>query len=182
MSLGAAVIFAFTLVSAAAGTQSTYFAELEAKKQEAHMIAQEARSQGAGEEHERILAAKQMWREAQDEIDYELDMLARVVYFEAGSKTLSDRHRELVACVVINRCMDIRYPATIKENVYKKGQYACAKRLYSVTREQIPEYCYDAAYRAAYGLTKCPENVIYQSQFKQGKIYEICGNTYFCFG
>ena len=181
--IGALISFGIALIFLAAGSSAAYFDALEETKAEAHIIAQNARAMGADESDPVILGAKEIWHEAQNKIDYELDMIARVVYFEAGSSWLSQRRRELVAAVLINRCFDTRFPDTVEENIYRKGQYACAGRLYSVTREQIPDYCYSAAYNAAYGLVECPAGVIFQAQFKQGAgVYEKHGNTYFCFG
>lgn len=109
-------------------------------------------------------------------------MLGRVVYFEAGSSRISDRHQQLVACVVLNRCADERFPATISDNVYKRGQYACAGKLYSVSRDKIPTRCFNNAKMAAYDCVECPETVVWQAQFKQGRgTYERIGNTYFCY-
>lgn len=160
-----------------------YFDELEEKKTQAHASAQAARMAGMPEDAAVIVEAQAQWHEAHAQIERELDMLARVVYFEAGSDWLSDRHQQLVACVVLNRCADERFPDTIEENVYKDGQYACAEKLYSVTREQIPERCYINAAKAAYGLVECSDDVVYQAQFKQGTgTYEKHGNTWFCYG
>ena len=164
-------------------TNAGYFDELEATKTRMHFFAEAARAVGFSEDSKDILDAKKIWHEAQDQIDEEIDLLARVIYFEAGSSWLTDRHQQLVACVLLNRCKDERFPDTIKENVYRQGQYACASYLYSVTKDQIPERCYENARLAAYGLVECPENVIFQAEFKQGKgVYEHIYNTYFCYG
>ncbi|MBQ3380124.1 MAG: cell wall hydrolase [Clostridia bacterium] len=163
--------------------QAGYFDAHEAKKAEAHAVAENARALGATENDSVIIAAKALWQQAQSEIEKELDMLARVVYFEAGSSWISDRHQQLVACVLLNRCADSRFPDTISENIYRKGQYACAGRLYSVSEEKIPSRCYDNAKAAAYGNVECPSDVIFQAQFRQGRgVYERDGNTYFCYG
>lgn len=160
-----------------------YFDAAEARKASAHQMAEAARELGYTEDSAIITAAKEHYASAQSEIDGELDMLARVVYFEAGSSWISDRHQQLVACVLLNRCADSRFPDTIKGNVYRKGQYACSGRLYSISAAQIPTRCYDNAKAAAYGWVECPEGVIFQAQFKQGKgVYEKIGNTYFCLG
>lgn len=160
-----------------------YFDAAELRKAEAHATAEAARSRGAAEDDETIRAAQAEWWKAETAIQEELDMLGRVVYFEAGSSWLSDRHQQLVACVLLNRCADARFPATIKENVYKKGQYSCASRLYNKSRDSMPKRCFDNARAAAYGEVSCPAGVIYQAQFKQGSgVYEKIGNTYFCWG
>ena len=159
-----------------------YFDTHEARKEAAHQMAEAARELGYGEDSAIIQAAKEHYNVAQDEIDTELDLLGRVVYFEAGSSWISDRHQQLVACVVLNRCADSRFPATIKENVYKRGQYACSGRLYTISWDKIPERCFNNAKMAAYDGVECPSGVVWQAQFKQGKgIYEKIGNTYFCY-
>ena len=159
-----------------------YFDAAENRKTAAHQMAEAARELGYGEDSAIITEAKAHYNAAQDEIDTELDMLGRVVYFEAGSYWISDRHQQLVACVVLNRCADSRFPATIKDNVYKRGQYSCASKLYTISREKIPARCFDNAKAAAYGAVECPTGVIYQAQFKQGRgTYERIGNTYFCY-
>ena len=177
-------IAALIAVVAALGTaEAGYFDAHEARKEAAHQMAEAARELGYAEDSVIITEAKAHYNAAQDEIDAELDMLGRVVYIEAGSSWISDRHQQLVACVVLNRCADERFPATIKDNVYKRGQYACASRLYSVSRDKIPDRCYTNAKAAAYGQVECPVNVVWQAQFKQGRgTYERIGNTYFCWG
>ena len=165
------------------GAQAGYFDVNEAKKAEAHAAAENARAMGVSENDSVIIAAKSLWQQAQSEINEEFDMLARVVYFEAGSSWISDRHQQLVACVLLNRCSDPRFPDTIGENIYRKGQYACAGKLYSVSASKIPARCYENARAAAYGRVECPPDVIFQAQFRQGRgVYEQDGNTYFCYG
>ena len=177
-----AMVFALTS-NCISNVNASYFSDLEAKKANAHAIAEEYRNIGRLEDSAEIITAKRTWHEAQAQIDRELDILARVIYFEAGSSWLSDRHQQLVACVVLNRCKDERFPDTIEENIYREGQYACAEKLYSVTREQIPERCYENARIAAYGMVDCDAGVIYQAQFKQGTgTYERHGDTWFCYG
>lgn len=176
--------FALTLISCfIIQSNAGYFDVYEAQKAEAHTIAEISRKAGMNENCGEIQQAKAMYDEAQASIDKALDMLARVVYFEAGSSELTERHRGLVAAVVLNRCADERFPNTIESVINQKGQYACANKLYSVSKEQIPEYCYTAAKAAAYGEIECPPEVIYQSQGKQGTgVYERHFNTWFCFG
>lgn len=177
------IIAALVAVITALGTAGAgYFDAHEARKEAAHTMAEAARELGYGEDSVIITEAKAHYNAAQGEIDGELDMLARVVYFEAGSSWISDRHQQLVACVLLNRCADSRFPATISDNVYKRGQYACAGKLYSISRDKIPTRCFDNAKAAAYGAVECPATVVWQAQFKQGKgTYEKIGNTYFCY-
>lgn len=181
VALGA--VIAVAALSVGGSADAGYFDAQEQRKAATHQMAEAARELGYTEDSAIIQAAKEHYNAAQDEIDTELDMLGRVVYFEAGSSWISDRHQQLVACVVLNRCADERFPATISDNVYKRGQYACAGKLYSVSRDKIPERCFNNAKMAAYDYVECPSGVVWQAQFKQGRgIYEKSGNTYFCWG
>ena len=178
-AVAVAVIF---WIAGSCSASAGYFDGQEQRKAAAHTMAEAARELGYAEDSAIITEAKAHYNAAQDEIDAELDMLGRVVYFEAGSSWISDRHQQLVACVVLNRCADERFPATISDNVYKRGQYACAGKLYSVSRDKIPARCFDNAKAAAYGAAECPATVVWQAQFKQGRgTYERIGNTYFCY-
>lgn len=118
--------------------------------------------------------------------DEDLKLLAKLVFCEAGSDEISDEHQQLVAQVVINRVRDDRFPNTISEVIYQKGQYACVgnERWNS---EEIPERCYSNALKALNGEVQAPKNLIFQANFEQGtEIYKIFKTsysiTYFCKG
>lgn len=180
----AVLIFALTLAVCLSGAASAhYFDEQEQQKAEAHSTAELARAAGMPEGCDIIVDAQARWWEAQMDIDRQLDLLTRVVWFEAGSNWLSDRHQQLVAQVVLNRIADPRFPDTMEGVVYARGQYSCASRLYSIPWYKITQRCYDNARAAAYGMVECPANVVYQSGVRQGKgLYEFHYNTYFCYG
>lgn len=182
----AVIIVAVALVLLLAGAvkaSAHYFDAQEQQKAEAHAAAEAARAAGFPEDHPIIVDAQAQWWTAQMDIDRQLDLLTRVVWFEAGSNWLSDRHQQLVAQVVLNRVADPRFPDTMEGVVYARGQYSCASRLYSIPWYRITQRCYDNARAAAYGQVECPANVVYQSGVKQGKgLYEIHYNTYFCYG
>lgn len=179
----AAIIAMFIFSVGSCSANAGYFDAQERVKASAHTMAEAARELGYGEDSAIVAEAKRHYNTAQSEIDAELDMLGRLVFFEAGSSWISDRHQQLVACVLLNRCADSRFPATIEGNIYKRGQYACSGRLYSVSRGSIPARCFDNAKAAAYGQVECPAGVIFQAQFRQGTgTYEKIGNTYFCYG
>lgn len=118
--------------------------------------------------------------------DEELELLAKLIYCEAGSDEISDEHQQLVAQVVINRVNDDRFPNTISEVIYQKGQYACVGN----TRwgsEEVPERCYNNALKALNGEVQAPGDLIFQANFEQGtEIYKIFKTsysiTYFCKG
>lgn len=170
------------VMTVCAGSASALYIDPYLERQEAaHAVAETARAYGYAEDSAVIQAAQADWWQAQAELDAEIDMLARVVWFEAGSNWISDRQQQLVAQVVLNRCADSRFPSTIKGVVYAKGQYSCASRLYSIGKANIPARCYENAKLAVYGQVDCPANVVWQAGFKQGKgVYAYMGNTYFC--
>lgn len=175
----AAICWALGLVNRA---EAHHFDEQESRQTAAHAVAETARQYGYPEDSAVIQAAQADWWAAQSEIEADLDLLTRIVWFEAGASWLPDRQQQLVACVVINRVADPRFPGTVREVAYQRGQYSCASRLYSVTREQIPARCYANAKLAAYGMVDCPASVVWQAGFRQGRgVYERIGNTYFCF-
>lgn len=118
--------------------------------------------------------------------DEELELLARLIYCEAGSDEISDEHQQLVAQVVINRVNDDRFPNTISEVIYQKGQYACVGNT-RWNSEEVPERCYNNALKVLNGEVQAPDNLIFQANFEQGtEIYKIFKTsysiTYFCKG
>ena len=176
-----AVIMALT-VSTTAGA---YLGEPQINRQiAAHTVAETARSVGYAESSAIIQAASADWWAAQSEIDSQLDLLTRVVYFEAGDNRLSDRQQQLVAAVACNRVADSRFPNTLKGVIYQTKptiQYSCASSLYSVGLSSIPARCYENARLAAYGQVDCPDSVVWQAGFPQGRgLYCKIGNTWFC--
>lgn len=112
--------------------------------------------------------------------EYELDLLARVIWSEAGSDWLTDEHQRAVASVVINRVNDERFPNTINDVIYQKGQYGCVSN--GMINRTPNQRAYDnAKYVLEYGIT-IPSNVVWQSQFKQGKgLYKYIQGHYFCY-
>lgn len=89
-------------------------------------------------EHKASVAEEaQKWKEATDksrsivvrtkEIDFDdLYLLARLVESEAGNEGYETKM--MVASVVMNRVADSRFPNTIKEVVYQKGQFEVTSR------------------------------------------------------
>ena len=124
--------------------------------------------------------------------DYDLDLLAAAIYYEAGSDYCTDEHQQLVAQIVVNRMNDARYPDTIYGVITdtKFGiQYSTSGKIIANTgnRNIITQRCYDNALAVLNGEIDCPKNVIFQANFKQGtgvyKIFETPYSTsYFCYG
>ena len=134
--------------------------------------------------------------EQQDEIlqwwtDYELDLLAAVIYHEAGSDECSDRHQQLVGQVVINRMNSDEFPNTIYDvitQVKPNIQYSTYKNVVrdAGNRDIIPQRCYDNALAVLNSEVECPDNIVWQANFKQGSgVYEEMHTSYsvsyFCY-
>lgn len=110
----------------------------------------------------------------------ELDLLARVIYCEAGSSWLTDEHQLAVGSVVLNRVADSRFPNTISGVVYQKGQYSCVPNG-MINRTPSERAINNARYLLENGVT-IPTNVVWQAQFKQGKgVWKYIQGHYFCY-
>ena len=109
----------------------------------------------------------------------ELYMLSHLIMGEAGGE--SDKCQLYVGSVVLNRIKSNKYPNTMKGVIFQKGQYSCVRkggRYYLTPTEQCIK---NAKYLLEHGSV-LPENVVYQSMFKQGKgVYAIIDGEYFCY-
>lgn len=110
--------------------------------------------------------------------------LAVVVCREAGGE--SEEIQLLVANVVINRVNHKRYPDTIEKVLTQYRQYGMMWKngisFPTWATDRIKEQCYGVAKRILEGERVCPDNVIYQAEFKQGSgVYKQYDGFYFCF-
>ena len=123
--------------------------------------------------------------------DEELEILALIVYQEAGGDKVSDDTRRLVAQVFLNRVKDSRFPDSFYEVATAERQYG---RLYWTgivwpdrASSQAEAHAVERAYKIAQEVLEsdepiCPEGVIFQAEFVQGDIYAEQDGMYFCFG
>lgn len=123
--------------------------------------------------------------------DEELEILALIVYQEAGEDRVSDDTRRLVAQVFLNRVNDSRFPDSFYEVATADRQYG---RLYWTgivwperASSQVEAHAVERAYKIAQEVLEsddpiCPEDVIFQAEFVQGDIYAEQDGMYFCFG
>ena len=123
--------------------------------------------------------------------DEELEILALIVYQEAGEDRVSDDTRRLVAQVFLNRVNDSRFPDSFYEVATAERQYG---RLYWTgivwpdrASTQVEAHAVERAYKIAQEVLEsdepvCPEGVIFQAEFVQGDIYAEQDGMYFCFG
>lgn len=110
--------------------------------------------------------------------------LAAAVCREAGNA--SEEIQLLVANVVINRVNSPLYPDTIEGVLTQKKQYGTMwKNGISFPKwadEDTIERCKGIATRILDGERVCPENVLFQAEFKQGTgVYKEFDGYYFCY-
>ena len=123
--------------------------------------------------------------------DEELEILALIVYQEAGGDRVSHDTRRLVAQVFLNRVNDSRFPDSFYEVAIAERQYG---RLYWTgivwpdrASSQAEAHAVERAYTIAQEVLEsdepvCPAGVIFQAEFVQGDIYAQQDGMYFCFG
>ena len=121
--------------------------------------------------------------------DWELEMLALVIYQEAGGDKCSDETRLMVGTVVMNRIADDRFPDTMEEVITQERQYG---RLHwtgivwpanaaDPTEEHAVERAYTIAKRILDGERVLEQDVIFQAEFLQGKeMVAYSDGMYFC--
>lgn len=119
----------------------------------------------------------------------ELEMLALVIYQEAGGDACSDETRLMVGNVVLNRVADERFPDTIEEVLLQERQYGrlhwtgivWPERASKSVEAHAVQRAYDCAKRVLEGERLLPEDVIWQAEFKQGtEIVAQQDGFYFC--
>lgn len=163
------------------------------KKSRMHDIATIARDAGVSEDDPLIQRAKELWWEADKQYATDRDAIATLLYNEAWGGC-STRHRELVAAVVLNRVNSSKYPNTVYDVIAQPGQYLKAyvtpgSRCWNAARADASVWseCQTIAARALHGEIDCPEDILYQANFRQGNgTYEThatsYSTTYFCYG
>ena len=110
----------------------------------------------------------------------ELELLAHLIFAEAGSDWCSDKMQQYTGSVVLNRIASPYFPNNMYDVIYQKGQYSVVK---SGAIDKIPnERAYNVAKFLLENGSVLPSNVVFQSQHKQGDgIYEQIQNMYFCY-
>lgn len=134
-------------------------------------------------------AAPKLVEAAKSYTDAELEMLACVIYQEAGGDEATDETRRMVGEVVLNRVNDPRFPDTIEGVLLQKSQYGRMHWTGIIwpARASNPNeaYAVERAYRCAEAVFAqdrlLPEDVVWQAEFKQGKecVVHVDG-YYFC--
>lgn len=121
--------------------------------------------------------------------DEDLEILALIIYQEAGSDSCSDETRLMVGNVVLNRVASPRFPDTIKEVALQRSQYGrlhwtglvWPARASKEAEAHAVQRAYDCAEELLNGIRVLPEDVIFQSEHKQGtEVVVYQDGTYFC--
>lgn len=120
----------------------------------------------------------------------ELEMLACVIYQEAGGDAASNEARYMVGDVVLNRIADERFPNTMEEVLTQKRQYgrfywtgivwpdraqnpdeaAAVERAYTIAHDLLTDTYHSKLYREGY---------IWQAEFEQGHDIVFLDGIYF---
>lgn len=109
----------------------------------------------------------------------DIELLAKLINAEAGSEWCSYEMKRLVGIVAINRTKNKAFPNSLIDVIYQPGQYACV--IDGNIKKTPPEECYIIAKDLLKNGYDEPEDIIWQSEFKQGKhIYKKVQNMYFC--
>lgn len=112
------------------------------------------------------------------EEDYEL--LAHLIMGEAGADWCKDEMLFLVGCVALNRVKSDKFPDTLEEVIYQKGQYQCV--VDGNFDKEPTDRCWEIALELLIDGSYIPENVVFQAEFEQGSgVYTQVQNMYFCY-
>lgn len=112
---------------------------------------------------------------AEEQYCDDLQLLGCIVWAEAGNQDIHGK--ELVADVVLNRVDDPRFPDTIREVIFQKGQFSTVKdgaldrAYYNVTQE-----CFDAVSNEL--LSRNDSEALF---FCAGN-YSVCGSPLYKYG
>lgn len=110
----------------------------------------------------------------------DIELLAHVLYAEAGSDWLSDDLIYSVGSVVINRINSSYFPDNLYDVIYQENQYACTED--GNLNKTPSQRCYDIAEDLLRNGSKLPDNVVFQAGFIQGAgTYKVDSNVYFCY-
>lgn len=142
------------------------------------------------EEPVKVIAAEEKPAEAAYSPE-ELELLALVIYQEAGGDACSDTTRQMVGEVALNRVASPHYPDTLHEVLTQPYQYGRLHWTGAVwpERAELPQEAhavaraYDTAKALLTGTVErlLPEDVIYQAEFTQGtETLAEADGFYFC--
>lgn len=120
----------------------------------------------------------------------QLEILAIIIYQEAGGDAYSDDTRRKVGSVFLNRVNSELFPDTFEQVATQRKQYGTLyatgikwpSRADSVHEVHAVKRAYAIANELLISGSILPDDVIYQAEFKQGRgIYAHQDDMYFCF-
>lgn len=95
---------------------------------------------------------------------------------QGGSREL----QEAVGSVVLNRVASDKFPDSIPDVVFQRGQYACVN---DGNYDRTPtERNWEVARFLLENGSQIPEGVVFQAQFKQGPVWKKIDKEIFCYG
>lgn len=121
--------------------------------------------------------------------DEDLELLALVIYQEAGGDACSDDTRLKVGTVVMNRVADHRFPDSIREVITERAQYGTLhwtgpewpERANNEAEAHAVARAYDCAEQVLQGYRALPADTVYQAEFEQGdEVVAHQDGFYFC--
>lgn len=132
-----------------------------------------------------VVGEEEPIEQEQEEIvldENEVDLLARAIYNECGILGYDGMY--LCGCVILNRVNSNIYPNDLYSVIY---QHSGNRYQYDIVRNGMinrnveDERAYEIARDLLTNGSSIPNDVLFQSQFKQGSyVYRQIGNTYFC--
>lgn len=105
----------------------------------------------------------------------DVEMLAHLLFAEAGSDWISDETIYYVGSVVLNRVNSDRYPNTLKDVIYQKGQYYPAR--HGFMSNHPTDRCWVIAENLLKNGSVLPADVLGQSA---KSIYKKYGKELYC--
>ena len=132
-----------------------------ARQDELHRMADALRMTGVPENDPALQALSAEWW-VQEEA---LNIIAKVVRYEADPAWCEWEHSVAVAVVVLNRVASPYFPASVKEVVAAPGQYL---EWYTHDFKDTPRLCYEVAKAALDGDHEVPSDCFWQDTNVQG--------------
>lgn len=118
--------------------------------------------------------------ERREQLQKDINLTAEVIFWE---NWYTDKNKEAAydtGAVAWNRVKSPKFPNTLEEVLYQKGQYSTTKYFFT---QELPKECYEMAEDIVMnGTPDVPETVLFQATFKQGKVWKVINGEYFCFG
>ena len=110
-----------------------------------------------------------------------LFILSHIMGGECGADWCSDEMQIATGSVFLNRIESEYFPDDAKSVAFQSGQYACTKNGGGYWKEPTQRTVDNARYLLEHG-SQLPDNVLFQSQFKQGDgVYKQVGNQFYCY-